>query len=160
MLSSKLLFLLAASLASAQQDLASILNATPSLSMLRDTILAYPNIVTALGAAENITVLAPSNEAFKTWMNSSSYQMAKGNDEAIQALLTYHVLNGTYASSAITEKALFLPTILGDYEDFRNLSGKAQVVQVSAVDDSVVFTSGLKMESKVTTAVSSRCLLS
>lgn len=157
MVPSKILMLLAASLVSAQQatpDLASLLESTESLSMLRDTLAEYPDLLTTLAGATDITVLAPSNEAFLAWMDMASYDMAKDNKEAIAALLSYHVLNGTYASSDVTSTSQFLPTLVGDYEEFRNLSGDPQVVGVMAMDGDVVFTSGLKTESTVTTAVS------
>ena len=67
----------------------------------------------------------------------------------------YHVLNGTYPASAVTETPLFLPTTLNDTQ-YTNVTG-GQVVEAIKQGDDVVFYSGLLSNATVTQAVSSSC---
>jgi hypothetical protein len=71
--------------------------------------------------------------------------------DAVAALLTYHVLNGTYPASAFTNMSMFIPTMLMN-TSYANVTG-GQVVEVMAMNNTVVFTSGLLSTSMVTTPV-------
>ncbi|KAL8959511.1 MAG: hypothetical protein Q9193_003640 [Seirophora villosa] len=132
-------------------SLTQLLGATESLSTLRDAVLGVPGLADMLGSAENITILAPSNEAFEAFMETDAAAALANNDtEAIQALLSYHIINGTYASSAVTETPVFLPTMLND-SMYANVTG-GQVVEAVMQEDSVVFYSGLLSNASVTMA--------
>lgn len=64
--------------------------------------------------------------------------------------MTYHVLNGTYRSTDITDTPAFPKTLLTN-STYTNVTG-GQVVKAETEDDSVVFTSGLLRQSRVATA--------
>lgn len=70
----------------------------------------------------------------------------------LQALLMYHVLNGTYPSTEVMETPLFLPTMLNNSMYTNVTSG--QVVEGLTQGDDVVFYSGMLNNSTVTEAVS------
>jgi uncharacterized surface protein with fasciclin (FAS1) repeats len=132
-------------------SLTQALNSSSSLSSLAG-VLSLPGLgelVQGLGSAQNITILAPSNEAFAA-IGNETVQALASNTGLLTALLQYHVLNGTYLSSAITNQSAFVPTLLTN-ELFTNVTG-GQVVEAVKDGDNVTFFSGLLSNSTVSTA--------
>jgi hypothetical protein len=78
--------------------------------------------------------------------------MAATMPGALAALLTYHVLSGTYPASAFTNISAFVPTLLTN-TSYANVTGGQRVGGISNGTD-VLISSGLLQQSKVTTAVS------
>ena len=139
-------------------SLQSVLGSTPDLSNLTSYVSLFPDILSTLSTAKNITILAPSNEAFAKFLTSPAGSAVTTNDTAtIQALLTYHVLNGTYPASMITDTPAFIHTLLNN-KAYSNVTG-GQVVEAVSMDDKVEIFSGLLANSTVTQAVC-RSLLS
>merc|ERR1711877_36909 len=79
---------------SGMMNLTALLSGTDSLSSLNDLVGNYPDFAATLASWEDVTILAPSNDALETLMNSDAGSMLD-NDEFVQSLLRYHVLNGT-----------------------------------------------------------------
>ncbi|KAL9609305.1 MAG: hypothetical protein Q9167_005923 [Letrouitia subvulpina] len=132
-------------------SLTSVLSSAADLSNLTSFVSQFPQLLTTLSSATNITILAPSNEAFGKFLQSPAASAVTANDSnAIQALLSYHVLNGTYPAAAVKETPAFIPTLLNN-PAYANVTG-GQVVEAIAQDDSVVFFSGLLSNSTVTKA--------
>ncbi|KAL8916614.1 MAG: hypothetical protein Q9172_006229 [Xanthocarpia lactea] len=132
-------------------SLTALLGSTDSLSTLATAIEGVPGLGDMLSSASNVTILAPSNEAFEKFMRTPrAAALTSGDTEAIQALLSYHVLNGTYPASAVTETPLFLPTMLNN-SDYSNVTG-GQVVEALMQGENVLFYSGLLNNATVTTA--------
>jgi uncharacterized surface protein with fasciclin (FAS1) repeats len=115
------------------QDLVNVLSNDSMLSNLTTYLSLFPSFLNELKDLSNITVLAPSNEAFAQALNSSAGSAFAANDtEAITALLSYHILNGTYSNfSSMPE---FIPTALkpGMFANVTN----GQVVEVIGGRDS------------------------
>ncbi|KAF2633675.1 Fasciclin-domain-containing protein [Macroventuria anomochaeta] len=131
--------------------LAQALNSSSQLTSLSG-VLALPGLaqlVQGLSSAQNVTILAPSNEAFASVGNETLGALT-ANEGLLIALLQYHVLNGTVLSSAITNQSQFVPTLLTN-ELFTNTTG-GQVVEAVASGDNVTFFSGLLANSSVTQA--------
>merc|ERR1712032_1306042 len=147
---------LTAALAYAQEDsgsgssgmmnLTALLSSTDSLSSLNDLVGNYPDFAAALASREDATILAPSNDALETLMNSDAASMLD-NDQFVQALLNYHVINGTVYASNITQTPIFAPTYLNS-SMYSNVTG-GQVVEARREDGEVQFVSGLKQVSTV-----------
>ncbi|KAL9029251.1 MAG: hypothetical protein Q9196_002489 [Gyalolechia fulgens] len=136
---------------SSTMSLVDLLGATESLSSLAAAVMSVPGLAETLGSATNITILAPSNDAFESFTETPSGGALAANDTtAIQALLQYHIINGTYLSNAVTETPVFLPTLLNDTA-YTNVTG-GQVVEAVRQGENVVFYSGLLSNSSVTTA--------
>ena len=128
------------------QDLVTTLSSTPELSNLTTYLGLFPDLVGTLSSLQNITLLAPNNEAFGRLLNSSAGAALVNNDTAlIQALLTYHVLNGTYANFSEVQ---FVPTLLQP-PTYANVTG-GQVVQAVPGDNSTSFFSGLLANASTT----------
>ena len=142
---------LAATASAQTANLTAALAATPDLSNLTSYVTLFPELLSTLASATNITILAPSNEAFARFLESPGGSAIRANDtDTIQALLQYHVLNGTYPAAAITDMPTFVPTLLSNME-YENVT-EGQVVEAVRQGDSVVFYSGLLANSTVTTA--------
>jgi uncharacterized surface protein with fasciclin (FAS1) repeats len=143
--------LAAAALASAvsaqnmDMNLTALLANTSDLSTLNTLIQAQPQLLQGLSQANNITILAPSNDAFAKLGNASL-----SNTAVIPALLSYHVINGTFPSSAFTNTPVFAATSLTD-PNYSNVTGGQRVEIVKSGNDVNVI-SGLKNISKVTKA--------
>lgn len=132
-----------ASMAFAQtQDLNATLSGIPELSNLTSYYISLPDSLSALSAARNITILAPSNNAFEQLLSSPLGAALTNDPDLVQAMLTYHVLNGSYSSSQITEDSQFIPTLLTDPR-YTNVTG-GQRVEVQKEDGNDVFYSGLR----------------
>lgn len=149
----KLLSLLALAAAGSAQtvNLTAALASSPQLSNLTTLLSAFPGFTAQLANATNVTLLAPSNDAFAKLANSSILSAISANDTSlIEALVLYHVVNGTYNSSQITDTPAFLPTHLTDTA-FTNVTGGQRVEALSA-SGNVTFISGLLSTSTVSQA--------
>merc|ERR1712036_193451 len=135
----------------AAQSLTDVLAANnDTLSSLTSLISADPALLEALGGASNITILAPSNDALATFLNSTAGAAAATDPAAVAALLTYHVLNGTYPASAFTNTSQFIPTLLSN-SSYSNVTG-GQVVEARLRGETVSVFTGLLSASNVTVA--------
>ncbi|KAK0114706.1 hypothetical protein ONS95_014191 [Cadophora gregata] len=135
----------------AAQSLTDVLAANNStLSSLTSLISANPSLLEALGSAQNITILAPSNDALAGFLNSTAGAAAATDPGAVAALLTYHVLNGTYPASAFTNTSQFIPSLLTN-SSFTNVTG-GQVVEARLRGETVSIFSGLLSASNVSVA--------
>lgn len=99
----KLLALAALTSAAAAQSLTQVLAANnDSLSALSSLLSGFPSLVSTLGNARNITILAPSNNALETLLNSSTGETLRNNPGLTQAILQYHVsVEFTHPSSTL-----------------------------------------------------------
>jgi len=140
-----------ASLASAQSLTEALSSQNATLSSLTALLGTQESLLQALSAATNITILAPSNDALATFLNSTAGQAAATDPGAVAALLTYHVLNGTYPPSAFTNASQFLPSLLSN-TSYANVTG-GQVVKGMLNGTGVALTSGLLAQSSVLPAV-------
>lgn len=150
----KTLFPLAIAQLAASQSLADVLGANnDTLSTLGALLAGQPELVEALSAATDITILAPSDEAFSAFLNTTMGNTTAQDPAAVAALLTYHVINGTFFASNFTdaEKPLFAPTLLSD-EMYANVTG-GQRVKSMVMDGNVHIFSGLGENSTVVTPV-------
>ncbi|CRK18133.1 Fasciclin-like arabinogalactan protein like [Verticillium longisporum] len=142
----------------AQSDTPSLTEALASqndtLSSLATLIGTLPDeVVQSLSEAQNITILAPSNDALEAFLNNTAASAAIAADPGlILAVLQYHILNGTYYASNITgaDGPLFVPTMLTN-ETYANVTGgqRIEVIPPEGDDSDVTFYSGLKENSTV-----------
>lgn len=145
---------LATAVVSAQSPptLAEVLQSKTELSSLTQLFGRYPEAAAALANATGITVLAPSNDAFATAFGGSEIKIPDNETALVGAVLSYHVLQETVASSDFSTTPAFVPTFLD--APFTNITD-GQVVEGVKNGSDVVIVSGLKSASKVTTAVCS-----
>ena len=143
---------LAAGASAQTMNLTAALMSSPDLTNLTSYVSLFPDLLSQLSMAQNVTILAPSNEAFATFLNSSAGSAITSNDTAaIQALLMYHVLNGTHPAASIMSTPAFVPTMLTNMM-YTNVTG-GQVVEAVTQGMDVEIYSGLLMNSTVTTPV-------
>lgn len=140
-----------ASAALAQNSSASLVDAIgeyDNLSVLGELLSNHTEILDMLSDLSNITVLAPENEALEGLLEDWDHS----DVGLLTAILSYHVLNGTYFSDNVTDTPAFIPTLLSN-ETYTNVTD-GQVVEVVSSGENVTFYSALRQESNVTEAVS------
>ncbi|EXM14247.1 FAS1 domain [Fusarium oxysporum f. sp. vasinfectum] len=122
-----------------------------TLSELNGLLRAQPSLLRDLGRVRNVTILAPSNDAIEEFLNDTAVaRLVESDPSAIAAILQYHVLNGTYYASNLTETPAFIPTLLNN-ATYANVTG-GQRVEVVADNDTVSIYSGLRQQANVTQA--------
>ena len=127
--------------------LVEVLSNQTELSNLTSYLSGFEDFVQQLSQLTNVTLLAPNNEAFEQFLNSSEgAALAEGDESLIQGILSYHVLNGSYESF---NETAFIPTALQPPQ-YTNVTGGQRVQVVVGEDDEVTFISGLVMASNAT----------
>lgn len=110
-----------------------------------------PDVVQMLSAAQNITILAPSDTAFSNLLarNPRSAELMN-NPRALTGVLQYHVLAGRLLSGDFSATPKFPATLLTT--PFANVTG-GQRVMLAMVNDTASVFSGYKQMATVVTAV-------
>lgn len=128
-------------------NLTALVGSDERLSTLGQILQLYPDVAATLAEATNVTVLAPTNEAFQAYLESVGVELSAVTSDQVAALLQYHVLNGTYQAANITESPVFVNTLLTN-TSYTNVTD-GQAVGARVEEDEVVFTSGLKTDATV-----------
>ncbi|PVH91550.1 Fasciclin-domain-containing protein [Periconia macrospinosa] len=126
-------YALMASSCLAQGDLGTLLASQPDLSTLLELVGLVEGLAGTLSAASNITIFAPTNDAFAKVPRDipEGEAIERRNDTiAIGALLANHVFKGVYPSNGITDIPTFAQTLLDDSylsaeQPFSNFTGGA-----------------------------------
>ena len=119
-----------------EKSIIETLKGVPQFSSLTDSLSRFPGFASLL-EKQNVTLLAPNNEAFTASLNLT------------EALWSYHIIDGTYSTFA-TDWTQYLPTHLHETaEDGNNLV----VAQTSPFSNITTFWSGLQKESYTTGSV-------
>lgn len=109
--------------AMAQGDIVSLLKSQPDLSTLLELASLVDGLPELLSSSTNITIFAPTNEAFaKVPRNIPEGEAIeyKNNTIAIGALLANHVFKGSYPASAASDTPIFVQSLLDNtYIDYR-----------------------------------------
>ncbi|CAN8095208.1 unnamed protein product [Discula destructiva] len=132
------------------QALTDVIAGTPDLSTLGALLQSYPDLASMLASASNITILAPNNAAFSTFLTAAVNESITADPGLAPAVLSYHVLAGTIRSDQITDTPAFPKTMLTN-ATYTNVTG-GQVVKCETDNGGVVITSGLLRNSTVVTA--------
>ncbi|OHW89480.1 beta-ig-h3 fasciclin [Colletotrichum incanum] len=152
-------YVLMASSCLAQGDLAALLASQDDLSTLLELVSLVDGLADTLSSASNITVIAPTNQAFASVPRDIPEGEAielRNDTIAIGALLANHVFRGVYPSDVITNIPTFAQTLLDDSyitarQPFSNFTGGAYNGLVRNGDD-VCILSGELTISTVTEA--------
>lgn len=155
------------------QSLVEIVQSQPDLGTLLVALKAVPRFTEHLAAASDVTIHAPTNDAFiktpqRSPLGEALAQAAMATPESlapkavrqgIRALLAYHVLKGSYPASAAMKTPKFVPTMLDssyivDGMPVTNATGGQNVGIMMGQDGGVEIISGGLAKSKVVQAVS------
>lgn len=117
----------------AQGDIAALLKSQPDLSTLLELVGLVDGLADTLAASSNITIFAPTNQAFANVPRDIPEGEAiefKNDTIAIGALLANHVFKGVYPSNVITNVPTFAQTLLdisyiNERQPFSNFTGGA-----------------------------------
>lgn len=118
------------------QSLTNALNSQPSLSNLTTYLTLFPSLLSQLESLTNVTILAPNNMAFEALLNNTP--SLASNSGLLESVLTYHVLNGSYANFSSSPE--FVHTALMN-TTYANVTG-GQVVEAIGTSNGTTFYSG------------------
>ena len=134
-------------------DFISTVKGNSDLSNLTYYLDLFPDFLNTLNSTDNITLLAPSNEAFQSTLADQNSQFADARIVGyVDTVLSYHIVNGTWASSSISSTPQFLSTWLTDH-NWTIMSG-GQVVEAVTENGKPQFMSGFSKPSTIKTSVS------
>ena len=119
------------------QSLTQALSRQPQLSNLTTYLNLFPRLVSELESLSNITLLAPNNQAFGALLGNNSN--IASNTGLIEALFSYHVLNGSYAN--FSSSPSFIHSVLMN-TSYANVTG-GQVVEAVGTSNGSTFYTGL-----------------
>lgn len=143
---------LAAAQPSFENALASHQNLSNFLELLRYTAPSVLKQINDATSDNPITVLAPSNEAFKRipYVDVLAPAWANNDTAAITAITQYHVIPGTWTSKNLNGSFEFLPTLLRN-QSWTTVTGGQRIGAVlpGAIVPQVVFVSGQSTRSVV-----------
>lgn len=156
------------------QSLVELVQSQPDLSTLLVALQAVPRFTERLAGASDVTILAPTNDAFakvpqRSPLGEAIAQAGMATPDmpapgpvraGIRALLAYHVLKGSYPAFAAMKTPVFVPTLqdssfIVDGMPITNVTGGQNVGIVMGDDGGVNIVSGGLGMSKVVQAVSS-----
>ena len=100
------------------QSLADIAMNTTSLSVLVDLVGEAGLVETLIDEDQNLTVFAPSNQAFMTYLDDNSLSLTdiKSDDDTLRDILLYHVVEWSYNAQAVMQ--------LGNTTQIETLNGE------------------------------------
>ncbi|KAL6408652.1 Transforming growth factor-beta-induced protein ig-h3 [Ilyonectria robusta] len=143
----------------AQSDLASLIASQEDLSTLASLLALVPDIAETLASASNITIFAPTNDAFDSVPRDipEGEAIEYANDTiAIGALLSNHVWKGYYPAKAVTNVPQFFQSLLeSSFVNYRQPFGNFTGGQYNGIvknGKDVVVISGEQALSTVTEA--------
>jgi len=90
-------------------SLITTLQSKAELSTLNSFINGSSKLQSLFSTASDYTFLAPSNDALRSWMSARSTPPAQ---DEIEAILAYHLVNGSFPTVSFTNKPQFAPTYL------------------------------------------------
>jgi hypothetical protein len=133
------------------RTLLEVLQTTPSLSILYNSINASTsNITDLLANANNFTFLAPSNDAIKNFVDSTSNNLT---GDLLNATVHYSLLQGGFPSLSFTNISQFVQSNLLN-SSYANVSAGQAVELLSSSNGEPQVLSGNKSISTIKTAVS------
>jgi uncharacterized surface protein with fasciclin (FAS1) repeats len=132
-------------------DILAMQNAT--LSILNSFLVQEQALVISLSNTKDITVLAPSNNALSQLLNTTDLaSQVTSNPSLLPAILSYHILSGTFYASSFTNAPgpLFIQTLLNT-SSYSNVTG-GQRVMAAVKDGKIVVMSGAGARATVQSA--------
>ncbi|KAI0130109.1 beta-Ig-H3/fasciclin [Xylariales sp. AK1849] len=135
----------------AAESLTNVLAANSDmLSTLNSLLGTVPQLTSALATAANITIVAPSNQAFTKLMTTMPNATAMTqNTTFVTTLLEYHVLSGMFSSSTFSTTPVFASSVLTTSS---TLGTSAQKVELIESNKEALVLSGFKQASRVSKA--------
>ncbi|KIW66901.1 hypothetical protein PV04_06190 [Phialophora macrospora] len=120
------------------------LNTMPEVSELVTYLDKYPGLTTWLQGLSDITFLAPSNDAFAALADSATVPSLPVDEIDAEALISYHVLEGTFYSFGSDEYIHVTTAMLlhADANESLVTGGEMVIARGSSWSSAVSFTSG------------------
>ena len=132
------------------QALLSVLQQHTELSTFNHYVNSSSTLTSLLSSANDITLLAPSNEALHTWYEEQSSPL---NSDQVEAVLLYHVLHGVFPTVSLSTVPQFANSFLTDTQ-YTNVTSGQGVELLATVNGDPQIVSGNKSISGLSTKAS------
>ncbi|KAF2671207.1 Fasciclin-domain-containing protein [Microthyrium microscopicum] len=99
------------------------------LSIFNGYVRNSSKLTSFFTSANNITLFVPSDSAFKEWNLLQDIALSSHNSsisDQIEALLTYHIVNGTFSTKGFSDRPRFASTLISN-SIFTNVTGGQRV---------------------------------
>ncbi|KAF7559617.1 hypothetical protein G7046_g4541 [Stylonectria norvegica] len=125
-------------------DLGTVLSNHKNLTIYYKLLQKYPDILLQLPSYNGVTIIAPTDHAFRRINYTSLHHIwDPNNHEVTVPLLQYHILQGTVATNAIIPgPSLVKPTLLHN-SNYTNVTSGQNILVSKQPDNSVVFTTSM-----------------
>jgi uncharacterized surface protein with fasciclin (FAS1) repeats len=123
----------------------------PELSQLQSYIATLPRLSAELAKVDNYTFLAPTNDAFNSWLSTTTPQPTL---EDIEATLFYHLVHGIYPVASFTSTLQSVPSFLTNASYTNVTAGQAVQLSLSSSKHPVIRTGNMTNTSIITTVSS------
>ncbi|KIW91636.1 uncharacterized protein Z519_07604 [Cladophialophora bantiana CBS 173.52] len=123
------------------QGIIETLDGVAELSELVTYLDRYPGLTLWLQGLSDITFLAPNNDAFAALADSSTIPSIPLDEADAEALMSYHVLNGTFYDFS-SGKYTLVPTALSGSQYANVTGGQIVAAKGSPWSNAMTFTSG------------------
>jgi transforming growth factor-beta-induced protein len=133
------------------QSITSVLASNAELSSLNGQVNRLPHFSAYLDGLTDITFLAPSNDALASFFSSATGKAASQDSTMMEAILTYHIQNGTWyepANSPATGMPHFIRTALSSPQ-YTNVTRGQYVEGIHDVTGAGLLYSGFGDTSKI-----------
>ncbi|KAJ4857264.1 fasciclin domain-containing protein [Trichoderma breve] len=126
------------------RDLGTVLAGNKDLSTFYSLIQKYPDVLLQLPSYAGVTIVAPSNEAFKNIPYTALNGVWDPNNKATTVpLLQYHILIGTVATAGLDTGPTYVRTTLLKSPKYTNVTFGQNVLIAKQPGDTVVFTTSM-----------------
>ncbi|KAL7930466.1 FAS1 domain-containing protein [Trichoderma chlorosporum] len=126
------------------RDLGTVLASNKDLSTYYSLIQKYPDVLLQLPSYAGVTIVAPSNEAFKNIPYTALNGVWNETDkDTTVPLLQYHVLIGTIATAGLDTGPTYVRTTLLKNPRYTNVTFGQNVLIAKQPGDTVVFTTSM-----------------
>ncbi|UKZ71886.1 uncharacterized protein TrAtP1_012830 [Trichoderma atroviride] len=127
-----------------EQDLGTVLANNKDLSTYYELIQKYPDILLQLPNYAGVTIIAPSNDAFKNIPYTALNGVWNATDkDTTVPLLQYHILQGTVATNALLTGPTYVRSTLLTSTRYTNVTSGQNVLIAKQPGNDVVFTTSM-----------------
>ncbi|PTB76735.1 FAS1 domain-containing protein [Trichoderma longibrachiatum ATCC 18648] len=136
--------LLVSAVSADPRELGTVLAGNKDLSTYYSLIKKYPEVLLQLPSYAGVTIIAPSNEAFKNIPYTALNGIWDPDDKATTVpLLQYHVLLGTVATAGLDTGPTYVRSTLLTSPRYTNVTFGQNVLIAKQPGDTVVFTTSM-----------------
>lgn len=133
-------------------SLIDVLQQYSELSTFARYVNSSVSLRTLISSADNVTLFAPSKDAFETWLSTQSPSLRDEGNDALEAVIRYNLTHGQFSALSISRQSQFAASFLAN-SLYANVTGGQRVELVTDGSGNPQIVSGNKTVTGITTKV-------